>query len=356
MWVDAHKERHGGWPNRDTGIIEESSVEDTWQAVASALNMGVRGLPGNDSLTQLIERNRHIERRTVKPPLTVAIIINYADDHHTKTGKWPTKKSGKVLANKDETWGGIDKSLQEGFRTLPSRTTLAGILSEHRGVRSLRHTPSLTIQSILERADAHKHKTGDWPKRGSGSVFNSLGDSWNAYDLALSRGMRGLEGGSSLAKLLEAERGVKYLFSKTLLSNDQILDWADAHFTETKTWPNVNTGTVLAAPEENWKNIDSILRSGSKSREVTGSDSLPELLSRERGVVNQAKCRRLNEKEIAAWIKSYRDIYGKNPNRHSGPVLEAPDVTWSQIASSLNMAKRGLTERSSISKISAKYC
>ncbi|MBW2187231.1 MAG: hypothetical protein JRG71_12795 [Deltaproteobacteria bacterium] len=356
MWADAYKQRYGDWPNRAVGIIEESLVEDTWQAVHSALNEGARGLPGKDTLTKLIERNRHVERRTVKSALTVATIIDYADDHHEKTGTWPTKKSGKVLANNDETWGGIDKSLHEGFRTLPSGTTLAAILSEHRGVRSRKHTPSLSIQAILERADAHKQKYGVWPKKGSGDVFNSLGDTWNAYDLALSRGMRGLEGGSSLAKLLEAERGVKYLFSKSPLSNDQILDWADAHFAETKTWPNVNTGKLVLAPEENWKNIDSILRSGNKSRGITGNDSLPELLHRERGVVNQAKCRRLSEKEIAAWIKSYRDIYGKNPNRHSGPVLEASDVTWSQVASSLNMAKRGLTERSSISKISAKYC
>ena len=62
--------------------------------------------------------------------------------------------------------------------------------------------PDHTEAQILEWADAHYKRHGEYPKRTSGPVDNAPGETWGAVDSALYQGGRGLPGGSSLAKLL----------------------------------------------------------------------------------------------------------------------------------------------------------
>jgi hypothetical protein len=67
---------------------------------------------------------------------------------------------------------------------------------------------ALTERLILAWADAHFARTGTWPQTASGPVPESPGETWRRIDNALRLSLRGLEGGSSLARLLERERGV----------------------------------------------------------------------------------------------------------------------------------------------------
>jgi hypothetical protein len=66
----------------------------------------------------------------------------------------------------------------------------------------------LTVQKVLAWAGAHRRRTGDWPRTASGAIPASPGDTWRRIDNALRYGYRGLDGGSSLARLLQRERGV----------------------------------------------------------------------------------------------------------------------------------------------------
>src|SRR5262245_47183839 len=73
-----------------------------------------------------------------------------------------------------------------------------------------RNTPPLTAEQIVVWADAHKARTGLWPKKTSGPVkAGYLGDNWLKIDNALKLGLRGLDGGSTLARLLVEARGVR---------------------------------------------------------------------------------------------------------------------------------------------------
>jgi hypothetical protein len=67
---------------------------------------------------------------------------------------------------------------------------------------------ALTERQILAWAMAHYAATGLWPGQKTGPVAASPGDRWNAIDQALARGLRGLPGGLSLARLLR-KHGVK---------------------------------------------------------------------------------------------------------------------------------------------------
>jgi hypothetical protein len=58
------------------------------------------------------------------------------------------------------------------------------------------------VEQILAWADDHHNRTGHWPNQYAGPVAGAPGETWSAIDCALRRGLRGLPGGDSLARLL----------------------------------------------------------------------------------------------------------------------------------------------------------
>ena len=66
--------------------------------------------------------------------------------------------------------------------------------------------PNLEIPQILAWADAYHTRHGKWPSRNGGAVPECPGNNWCAIDQALKKGVRGLPGDSSLAKLLQRHR------------------------------------------------------------------------------------------------------------------------------------------------------
>jgi hypothetical protein len=113
------------------------------------------------------------------------------------------------------------------------------------------YRPRLTIDKILTWADAHHRETGLWPTVRSGLVNDSPYDeTWNAIQSALSKGLRGLPGDSSLARLLAEHRNVR-----PPLSVERILNWADEHYAAQRRWPTQTSGPVASAYRENWGSI-----------------------------------------------------------------------------------------------------
>jgi hypothetical protein len=138
-------------------------------------------------------------------PLPIQEILAWVDAHKSATGDWPNQKSGHVSGT-DETWLGIDASLRGGRRGLPSDSSLAALLAEHRRVRNHMDLPDLTIEQVLEWADEYKMATGDWPNQKSEQV-RGTDETWAGINTALQRRRRGLPSGSSLARLLGEHRG-----------------------------------------------------------------------------------------------------------------------------------------------------
>ena len=61
----------------------------------------------------------------------------------------------------------------------------------------------------------------------SGDVMDAPGETWAIINGSLSKGRRGLPSGSTLAQLLEENRGVRNKQNLPGLTVDQILQWAD---------------------------------------------------------------------------------------------------------------------------------
>jgi hypothetical protein len=204
-WADAHHRRSGQWPTADSGAIPECPGE-TWQTVDDALRKGRRGLRGQSSLARLLQRHRGSRNLQALPRLSHKQILAWADAHHARTGDWPHVSSGTVTDAPGERWDGIDNALRQGHRGLAGGSSLRRLLVKKRGVRDPLHLPALPVEQRLQWADLHFQRTGQWPKYDGGAIADAAGETWAAVDAALRYGKRGLSGGSSLAKLLAAER------------------------------------------------------------------------------------------------------------------------------------------------------
>jgi hypothetical protein len=238
-WADAFHAANGLWPSgrvdSGSGPVEGAPGE-TWQGINRALVVGGRGLPGDSSLAELLAEHRGVplsdmgpkaladkiwaweqeqfpvrrpRRRTQveyrRPTLTIAHILTWADAHHRATGEWPNNRMGLVQGIPFEfTWRVIDSSLARGLRGLPGASSLAQLLDEHRDMG-----PPLTVEQILEWADAHHTATGHWPTFTSGPVRGAEDENWARLDTLLRTGGRGLRRGLSLLLLLEKHRGVR---------------------------------------------------------------------------------------------------------------------------------------------------
>jgi hypothetical protein len=205
-WADAHRERTGRWPGRKSGPVPGAPGEK-WRNIDRALRLGGRGLPGGDSLAQLLARERGAPSTARPPSLTTEQVLAWADAHRERTGRWPGAMSGPVQDAPGETWRGVDVALRDGGRGLPGGDSLARLLARERGVRNVSNPPDLTEEQVLAWADAHRERTGRWPGRESGSVPGAPGEKWRNIDQALRLGGRGLPGGDTLAQLLRRHRG-----------------------------------------------------------------------------------------------------------------------------------------------------
>ena len=173
--------------------------------------------------------------------------------------------------------------------------------------------PPLTLDAILDWCDLHRKRRGKFPVYTAGPVVDGpLGLNWRIVDNALRHGLRGLEGGSSLARLLAEHRGYRNVQAlPPLTEEEQIEQWAIAHMDRAGTWPNEDTGEIPEAPGETWCNINAALREG--NRGLPGNDSLAELLARQLGMRTQVAVPALSVATILVWAGEHKAAMGHWP-------------------------------------------
>jgi hypothetical protein len=390
-WADAHHAAHGAWPAVSPGGLAgevPGAPGESWKAINVALAMGLRGLPGDSSLAELLAEHRglplpdmgapalaekiwawereqfpikrpriSLQARWVCPPLSVDEILAWADAHHAATGRWPGPSAGPVRdATYPLTWSNVDDALQHGRRGLPGGSRLSNLLAERRQVRKRYGNPPLTLEEILAWADAHRVATGEWPRSTSGLVGAAPYPlTWQSIQDALQNGMRGLPGGSSLSRLLTEQRNVRRRLPVPGLSMEQILAWADAHHAATGAWPNDRSGPVRCAPSRlTWGAIQQARRCG--YRGLPGGVSLLRLLTERGRRAPRLPVEPISNDQILAWADAHHAATGKWPGHLSGPVQAAPfPVTWCAIAGALRKGSRGLPGGTTLPRFLADY-
>lgn len=96
--------------------------------VTTALREGLRGLPGGNSLAQLLAARRGVRNHLRLPRLATKQIAAWAGAHRDREGEWPTVRSGPVPEAPGETWKGINVALFKGLRGLPGGSSLPRLL------------------------------------------------------------------------------------------------------------------------------------------------------------------------------------------------------------------------------------
>ena len=203
--------------------------------------------------------------------------------------------------------------------------------------------PPLRIYSILDWADEHRKRTGQWPTAYSGEVRVAPWETWKAIDYALRRGYRGCRPGGSLPLLLHRhrDRPAPQSRPRPRLTVRQILDWADAFHRRTSRWPAQQTpGPVNAGNADTWRGVDLALRKG--LRGLPDGRSLARVLMRYRNVRRARYRTRLTFARILAWADAHHARTGRWPSFASGPVRGAPGERWAAIHGALERGGRGL--------------
>ncbi len=248
-----------------------------------------------------------------------------------------------------ETWLRIDQALIHGLRGLSGGSSLSRLLAEHRGARNHLQLPTLSVEKILEWADGHHHRTGQWPRQNSGPVIDSPGITWTAVTLALQKGLRGLPNGSSLAQLLAEHRGVRNHLALPALTKENILAWADSHHNRTGQWPTHKSGPIEETSGETWGRVNTALEKG--LRGLHGGCSLAQLLATARDVRNFMMLPPLSVDQILAWADAHHDRTGQWPKRIAGSIGDAPGETWAGINTALIRGRRGLAGGVSLTQL-----
>jgi superfamily II DNA or RNA helicase len=343
VWADEHKTEHGSWPNQYSGPV--SGTDETWHAIQHALRAGRRGLPGGDTLARLLASRRQARNLHGLPPLRPNQILAWADEYREETGAWPSRTSGAVRGT-SETWAGVNTALALGNRGLPGGMTLAQLLAERRGARHRMLLSALNEKQILRWADTHRKATGEWPTQKSGAV-RGVDESWSRINYALVNGTRGLPGGMTLAHLLDLRRGVVNVQDRDPLTEQDILNWADAYFKRTGRWPTPKTGKVENA-DDTWAAIDAALANG--GRGLPGGSSLARFLAARRGKRNIQDLTPLREEVILQWADEFNTATGRWPTRTSGDCGHDGD-TWGRVDAALKQGHRGLQGGSSLAQL-----
>jgi hypothetical protein len=199
-WADAFHVRTGAWPSHDSGRIP-GTIGETWLAVDKSLRDGRRGLPGQSSLAQLLQERRGARNPGHLPALTPRQVLAWADAHHRRTGRWPTRDSGPIPEAPGETWNAVNGAFVSGHRGLSGYGSLARFLARHRGVRNVQALPKLSMRQIRRWVRAYYQRHGRWPRHTEGPIEGAPGETWAGVHTALYRGRRGLPGGSSLYRM-----------------------------------------------------------------------------------------------------------------------------------------------------------
>ena len=169
-------------------------------------------------------------------------------------------------------------------------------------------------------------------------------------DTALREGLRGLPGGSSLAKFLKRHFGIGNIQSLLQLSIEEIKNCILMYKERTGEWPNEKSGAISELPGETWAKVMSALHKG--GRGLPGGSSLAKLCE-ELGKRNPKNLPKLTIEQICEWAKAHHKRTGEWPTKDSGSVPEAPGENWGAINYSLKSKKsiRGLHGSSTLGQL-----
>jgi hypothetical protein len=366
-WIELYYKEYGEYPNKNSGIIkfaDEKYKGITWAHVNTALERGVRGLPGGSSLPKLLEEKFNVKNIQNLPSLSMELIEEWIKLFHAKHNRYPNRNDGIIEfatgKHKGTTWAHVNTALERGVRGLPGGSSLPKLLEEKFNVKNIKNLPNLSYKEIEGWIKFHYDKYGKYPNKNSGIIEFATGKhkgtTWAHVNTALSEGIRGLPKGSSLPKLLEEKFGVQNHMNLPNLSYEEIEEWIKFHYDKYGKYPNKNSGIIEFAKGVyegiTWSQVNTALLEG--LRGLKKDSSLKRFISEKFKVRHKKNLPLYTNDLIIEFIQKYHDKVGKYPKYKSGVIItsrkEYSEDTWASIDSALRTGSRGLSGGSSLAK------
>jgi hypothetical protein len=128
-WCERFHNEYGRWPTQSDGAIPDTT--ETWAGLNATLRAGRRGIAAT-TLADFLSEHRNVRNDRNLPPLTVNLILSWADQFFSDHGFWPKAKSGPCGPGISENWRGVDNALRIGYRGLRGGSSLAKLLDKYR--------------------------------------------------------------------------------------------------------------------------------------------------------------------------------------------------------------------------------
>jgi hypothetical protein len=226
-------------------------------------------------------------------------------------------------------------NMQEGLLgALRSFSGQFGYADLRRLRESLGRAAPVSLQQVHDAMQTFVLEQERWPDRHDGAI-PTLEGSWLAIDEALRVGVRGLPGGSSLAKERVALTGAR---RRQSLTEENVKAAILAHHRATGAWPNDSTKGVIPGVGYTWSYVRAFIRNSGHGfhglvRELQG-------LSAEKTRLTLASV----EEAIAAFRTAHDGRWPTCSTAGTVPILdsERPTLTWSTLDTLLAVGTSGL--------------
>lgn len=256
----------GKYPNQRSK--ENKPLGSTWVSIDSALRNQLRGIRKTSSLAELVAHVSGEKHHLGRGKITKTDIIKEIRLFYDKNGKYPNVKSADKTSFGLK-WPSISRYLKHGCRGLEDGSSLSQLVEEISGIPNS-HRLKLTEKMIKNEIISFYSKFGKYPTSQS-KENKPFGSTWMSINGALRSGSRGLEGDSSLYKLVceISDKHVGNLNKTEIIREIALFNKKFKKCPTKRSKENKPFGST-------WGNIDDSLRKG--FRGLKGGSSLSKLV------------------------------------------------------------------------------
>jgi len=261
-WIKLFHDKYGEYPKfNDSRRIPEMDL--SWCAIDASLKRGQNGLPGGDSVANMIYR--YFGKKNIKNlhNLYIDEIVDWMILFEKEYGKYPTQQDNRVIKEMgEETWKSINSSLLAGRRGL-EKSSLGKIKEKYFDVKNQKNLPKLSISQIIEWTTLFIKEFQCYPTRKDKRIIPEMkNETWSIIDTALEEGLRGLPK-SSLADFLYKYFDKRNQSNLPNLNINEILNWMKLFYDEYHILPGRrDKRKILEMGKETWNMINFSLRKG----------------------------------------------------------------------------------------------
>lgn len=277
----------GRFPSAGSQGTVSGLPSETWRTMAHAMSSGRclnSSAQGISEFMRPLRKQHNAPAQGVPPGTLRKPLLNEdsvraaARDFFRLHGRLPTHHSREPIPSlPNETWPGINFAGQNGSRGLSEGRTVSKILAPLRAELGI--DPPLSEAGIVAAAQEFHRLNGRLPNSGDSSQRppGLPRDTWCILNHALSRGLRGLPGGTTLAKLLAPLR--KELAPTGVQLTEEIIHAAarEYHRTHGRLPTNLSQEDLSGLSGITWLNVEYAARAG--SRGLPGGSSLSRMLA-----------------------------------------------------------------------------